>query len=183
MWISLELLRNFLIFELCLKFWKTNSLDLLILQFVLLLKFCNFLFLNLVIVLINKEILNHVVKLLLFGKNFVSGLKISIFIGFLETLMLLPSSLNWLNERIIKVLDLFLRIWNDLHVFSRKIANYLLILLVISLFFVIKLRICRLTLSRFLFHGRFLFIFHFRNLIELWLVLSHKFWILLNHLH
>ena len=96
--------------------------------------------------------------------------------------MLKPSCLYWLDKRVIHTLNLFLGLLNNGHLVRWQVAYNLLVFLVKPLFFIVNLWLCRLWLCRLLF-DRWLLFSHFRDLIELWLILRHELWILLDDLH
>jgi len=50
-----------------------------------------------IVVLINEKVFNHIIKLLLLWKYFISSFNVSILVRFLKTLMLKSGCLHWLN--------------------------------------------------------------------------------------
>ena len=140
--VSLLLLAHFFVLQFLSKLVESNALDLLILLLVFLFKFAHLLVLDLVVILVNKVIFNHVLKLSFFGDDLISGNNVSILISFLKSLMLLSSCLHRLDKRIVHVLHVLLRLLNNSQLIRRQISYDLIVLLIKTLLFVVFLSLC-----------------------------------------
>jgi len=140
--VSLLLLAHFFVLKFLSKLVESNALDLLILLLVFLFKFAHLLVLDLVVILVNKVIFNHVLKLSFFGDDLISGNNVSILISFLKSLMLLSSCLHRLDKRIVHVLHVLLRLLNNSQLIRRQISYDLIVLLIKTLLFVVFLSLC-----------------------------------------